>query len=276
MTESATLADYERDGVVCLRNAFDPRWIALTRRGIARNLQRPGAFFRDHTPAGSPGRYLFDFWTWPHIPEFRDLVFDSPAAALAARFLGARSVFLLMDNWFLREAGAATGAPWHHDEPYFDFTGSMCSVWFPLEPAPRETGLAFLRGSHRSGALYVAEQFSGNVPFDARDTGYEPVPDFDAGNDPRLISWDLEPGDCLVFDLRTLHGAAPGLQTETSHRMSLRFGAENTRFRPRGHWTREISEHLIALGQPVDGPPQCGLLPRIRPGAGPAPPHRAY
>ncbi|GIT27692.1 MAG: hypothetical protein CM1200mP41_37360 [Gammaproteobacteria bacterium] len=41
----------------------------------------------------------------------------------------------------MREIGATTAAPWHHDEPYFDFTGRLCVVWLPLEAAPKSEGL---------------------------------------------------------------------------------------------------------------------------------------
>ncbi len=269
LPDTARQEEYRQNGVVCLRGVLGSEWIALTRRGIERNLAQPGRFFRDHTAEGSGGRYMFDFWTWPDIPEFRALVFDSPVAPLVARLLDARSVYLLMDNWFLREAGASTGAPWHHDEPYFDFSGTMCSVWIPLEEVNARSGLVFLPGSHRDGVLRFAEPFSAAVDFDARAEGYEPMPEIDLEHDPRLVSWDLAPGDCLVFDLRTLHGALPGIQPGTSYRMSLRFGAEDTRFRPRGEWTREISDYLIGLGQQSDCPPGCSLLPRVWPSQGP-------
>ena len=98
--------EYRENGVVCLRRVFDPAWLETTRVGIMRNKAQPGPFFRDHTPAGSPGRYVFDFWTWPGIPEFRDLVFDSPAGGIAAGLLGAARVAMVM------EGGYRWGSEW--------------------------------------------------------------------------------------------------------------------------------------------------------------------
>jgi hypothetical protein len=69
----------------------------------------------------------------------------------------------------------------------------------------------------------------------------------------------------LVFDFRTVHAAThPGRASDRdSHRMTLRFAAEGTIVRPRGPWTREISDHLIAQGQQVGAPLDCPLMPRV-------------
>ena len=252
MISKTDIESFNTAGVVCLPGVFESKWIALARKGIERNIASPGPFFRDHTSTGSPGRYVFDFWNWRDIPEFQELMFDSPLGELGAQFLGARRVRMLMDNWFMRESGSASGAPWHHDEPYFDFEGRMCIVWMPLEAVSAGQGLTFVRGSHNWGQLYVAEQFSENVPFDAAGDDYEPMPDFD--NDTGeydFLSWDLEPGDCLVFDFRTIHSAGRRQRSaqQTTHRMTFRLGGEGVVFQPRGQWTREISDHLTGLGQ---------------------------
>ena len=39
--------------------------------------------------------------------------------------LDARRVNLVMDNWFLRQAGATSRPPFHHDISYFDFDGTI-------------------------------------------------------------------------------------------------------------------------------------------------------
>ena len=262
----AAIAAYAADGVVCLRQVFARRWIDLALAGLRRNLARPGRFFRDHTRPGAEGRYLFEFWSWPETPEFRDLIFDSPAGELAGRLLGARETRLVMDNWFLREAGAVDAAPWHHDEPYFDFHGPLCILWLPLEAASAHEGLTFVAGSHRSGHLFAIPQFSDSVPFTCEGPGYAPLPAIDAAPERhRLLKWDVQVGDCLVFDFRTLHAATARGQalTRTLHRMTLRFGSEAVRFRPRGTWTREISDHLMAQGQAVDAPLDTPLTPKV-------------
>lgn len=257
---------YQADGVVCLRGAFGPEWLDAARRGIDSNLAHRGPFFRDQTPEGSPSRYVFDYWTWQDIPEFRDLVLHSPAGRIAGEIMQAKSVTMIMDNWFLREAGATGSAPWHHDEPYFDFEGRMCNIWIPLEPVSREEGLEFLVGSHRWDKVFAPFHFRTHEVFDGVGDAYPPIPDIENERDKHEFrSFALEPGDCLVFDLRTLHHATAGRNAlaRTIRRYTLRFAAEGTRFRPRGAWTQEITDYLISLGQEVGAELDCPLLPEV-------------
>jgi len=271
--DTAARRAYAGDGVIRLRGALDRRWLALTAAGIERNLAAPGHFFRDQTPADSPARYVFDYWCWPRIAEFEELIFAGPAAARVAELFGTSGVRLLMDNWFLREAGATNGAPWHHDEPYFDFfAGRKCIFWFPLEPVSAHEGLQFVAGSHGWGEVYMAQNFKADQPFAEAD-GYRPVPDIDARRDEfRLLGGDVQAGDALIFDFRTLHAAAAGKRplARSIRRMSLRFGDADVRFRPRGSWTRETSDYLISLGQKVDAPLDCSLLPALPAGRPPS------
>jgi len=252
--------------VVCLRGMIADKWLDLARKGINHNLQCPGRFFRDHTPAGSSSRYVFEYWTWPDTPEIKDIVLDSPVAQIAGELMQAEQVNMVMDNWFMREAGASNGAPWHHDEPYFDFEGTLCVVWMPLDPAPITDGLTFVRGSHHWGELYVAPEFSKNVPFTCEGSAYKSIPDIDA--DPsayELFSWNVNVGDCLVFDFRTLHcvTSKDKAAEESQRRLTLRFGAEDTIFNPRGNWTKETSEYLMSLGQKSGAPIACDLMPKV-------------
>lgn len=261
----AAHADLARDGVVCLRGVIGEEWLECCRAGIEASLAAPGPFFRDQTPAGSPARYVFDYWNWQNVPEFRRLVLESPFGDLIAGLLQAREVRLLMDNWFMREAGATNGAPWHHDEPYFDFAGGRkCVLWFPLEPASRAEGLTFIAGSHRWGRLYRPQSFREHRAFDGDLRDYHEPEGLDAYSD-RFLSWDVEPGDCIIFDFRTLHRATDPTTPlpRTIRRMSLRYGDQGVIFQPRGEWTEETSNYLMSLGQRPGEPLDCVLTPRV-------------
>ena len=80
-----------------------------------------------------------------------------------------------------------------------------------------------------------------------------------------IVRPDMAPGDCLVFDLKTVHGAGSGRcpLSKTIRRMSLRFAAEDTIFQPRGTWTKETAGYLMSLGQKVGAPLDCPLLPTL-------------
>ncbi len=194
---------YHDDGVVCLRDAISDEVLKLAHEGIEQNLRSPGQFFRDHTEPGSSHRYLFEYWTWPHTPPFAELIRRSPLGEIAGMLMQANHVHMVMDNWFLREAGARSAAPWHHDEPYFDFEGSLCVIWIPLESAPREDGLTFIAWLASMGKALCGTEFSANVPFSCTGDAYQSVPDIEPSvRRMTCWSWDVNVGDCLVFDFR--------------------------------------------------------------------------
>ena len=54
-----------------------------------------------------------------------------------------------------------------------------------------------------------------------------------------LIAFDCAPGDCILFDMRTLHGARAGARPSSTHtRFTLRMCAEDGHIRYRGDWAR--------------------------------------
>lgn len=269
MIDDATRQAYDRDGVVKLSGVVPEATLDLIADGIEADRAAPGRFFRDQTPDGSPARYLFSYWMWPDNPAIAEVAQTGVIPQLTAQLLQAERLSLLMDNWFLREAGAANGAPWHHDEPYFDFDGGrMCAVWIPLEPSSAEEGLTFIRGSHRDLGLLQPKNFKLDQPFDGVGADYQTAPDFDdPAFDDRRLSWDMAPGDCLIFDLRTVHGATAGRRplARTIRRLSLRYGDQDVRFRPRGPWTEETAQFLIDQGQAVDAPLDNPMTPQVWP-----------
>ena len=80
---------YARDGVVCLRQVFDPEWIKSL-------LPAAHRISIDEEDLGllptAPGRYLSRV-----IPEFRRFIFESPMAQAAAQTIGASKAAYFLD-----------------------------------------------------------------------------------------------------------------------------------------------------------------------------------
>ena len=260
---------FRRDGVVALRGVFDPEWLDLLDRGITRNMAEPSPRFEARTSEASQARYCEDFWVWSLFPEFERFVRESPVSALAAQLLGAQRINLVMDNWFLREAGSRARPPWHHDIAYFDFEGRMCVLWMPLEPCRREEGIAFVRGSHLWDRLFLRVYFKDHAvaapPGWVNGKYYEAPPDIEA--DPEsfdLVAFDVEPGDCLMFDMRTLHGAlAETVPDRTIRRYSLRMTAEDGRISYRGDWAKAERAIFEAAGHREGDSLDSPFFPRL-------------
>lgn len=245
---------FHRDGAAVLRGKFSTDWISTLRAGIDADLANPTANFARHTKDPDAPAYYEDFWAWNKIPQFEAFVRNSPCAPIAAELLGAPSINLVMDNWFLREAGSTSRPPFHQDLAYFDFEGTMCVLWLPLEPVTRANGIAFVRGSHLWDKLFMRVRFADGHPSPGPQVvagkTYHPPPDVNA--DPGaydLLQWDLELGDCIYFDMRALHGGLSSVTpSETVRRFTLRMTAPDGIIRYRGDWAKEERSIFEAEG----------------------------
>jgi hypothetical protein len=85
---------YQREGVVCLRGVFAPKWLEVLAEGVEKDIRAPGPLHTLQQTAAEPGFFLTDFCMSQRIPEFREFLFDSPAAELAARVMRSRRVNL--------------------------------------------------------------------------------------------------------------------------------------------------------------------------------------
>lgn len=264
-----TASAFQKDGVVALRGAFDPHWLETLRAGIQHGLANPSPRQARHTPEDAPAHYYEDFWVWSEVPQIEDFLRHSPAASLAGGLLGAARINHVMDNWFFREAGSKGRPPWHHDVSYFDFDGPMCVLWLPLEATAADQGISFVRGSHAWGKLFLRAFFDGRTSLDqpvrVNGVDYEAAPDIDgAPEDFDIVSFDLEVGDCLFFDIRTLHGALktriPG---HDSMRFTARFAHQDCRIRYRGDWAKGERAIFEAAGHKEGDALDSDFFPRL-------------
>ena len=255
---------YARNGVVCLRGAFDPLWLAVASDAIDQGIANPGPMFVDYSAQTNPGTYFGDFWTWQKAPAMRDFIFESPAARIAGELMDVPSVMLVTDNWLVRKAGAINRAPWHHDAPYFDLDGIWCVLWMALEPVSRSEGITVIQGSHTWNRRFMPESFEGTGPKAEPDGVYERTPDFSrmSGGGKR-VDYTLQPGDCLVFDSHTVHGVSHTAPAEhTIRRFTLRLADGEAVYRRRGSWTRDMTDFLESEYGLIEGGRYCcDLLP---------------
>jgi ectoine hydroxylase-related dioxygenase (phytanoyl-CoA dioxygenase family) len=227
------IAAFRDDGAVLLRGIFAD-WVETLRAGIERNIAAPSPDVRIYTGAGGKGRFFGDYCNWDRIPEYRDFIFNSPAARLGAQLMGSRSVRLFHEHVLVKEPDADVPTPWHHDQPYYNIDGAQtCSLWIPLDSVPRDTAVEFVAGSHRWGRWFRPERFN-KTALNEGD-GLEPVPDIDGARGAyRILGWPVEPGDAIAFSYLTLHGAPANRQSTNRRRaFSLRLVGDDARWAER-------------------------------------------
>lgn len=257
--DDAVVAAFETDGAAVVRGAFGD-WIETLRSGVARNMAAPSADVRIYDGGG--GRFFGDYCNWQRIPEFEDFIRHSPAAAVARRLMGSQQVRLFHEHVLVKEPGADVPTPWHQDQPYYCVDGAQsCSLWIPLDPVDRATSPEFIGGSHRWGRFFRPERFN-KTPLNEGDE-LEAVPDIDNHRaDYNVLGWDLEPGDAIAFNFRTIHGAPANKRQDRARRaFSLRVVGDDATFARRpGVTSPPFRDVTLAHGAKLDGPEFPRLL----------------
>jgi ectoine hydroxylase-related dioxygenase (phytanoyl-CoA dioxygenase family) len=243
------IADYRRDGAVCLRGVFRD-WVDIIAAGIERNLRERGPYAAESVRSGEAGSFFDDYCNWQRIGEFRDVVERSPAAEVAARIMGSQTAQFFHDHVLVKEPGTQKATPWHQDAPYYFVDGShTVSLWIPIDPV-REATLRLIAGSHRWDPMILPVRWLDQSDFYSSADDYRPVPDPD--NEPELpiLEWTMEPGDAVLFHFRTAHGARGNAAPNRRRVLSLRWVGDDAHYAERpGRTSPPFPGHEMTAGQ---------------------------
>ena len=256
--EQSDLDTFKQDGVVCLRGAFDQNWLSSLAHGVEKNFKNPGPYNTVYTDKANPGGFYDDYCNWSRINEYKDFIFNSPAASIARQLMQSDKTRLYHEHVLVKEPGTKESTPWHHDLPYYGVNGDqLCSIWLPLDPVPREVCPEFVVGSHASGKMYYPKLFLTSENYAEGIEGFENMPDIENERESlQIASWDLQPGDCIVFHMRTLHGAPPTEGLKSRRRaFSTRWLGDDARFAVRAWKTSPpYPEVTLQAGDKMEHP----------------------
>jgi ectoine hydroxylase-related dioxygenase (phytanoyl-CoA dioxygenase family) len=131
----------------------------------------------------------------------------------------------------VKEPGTSRPTPWHQDSPYYFVDGRQTvSFWSPMDPV-REATLRCVAGSHLWDKPVLPTRWLSDKNFYPDTDLYMPVPDPDA--DPenyRVLEWEMEPGDAVAFNYKTLHGARGNNSSKRRRAFSLRLVGDDARY----------------------------------------------
>lgn len=259
----AEIETYRRDGVVCLRGALSPEWVAqvkeavdeaerrfsdaagagtsepTTERSILHPLNQLGdmlsemgaeILYEDKADGGSEadGQFILVNNAVLDYPAVQRLAIDSPLGHLAGQLFGANKVNFLFDQIFIKQPGATTRTAFHQDQGYFHVDGEqVASFWTAAEPVAKENGaMGYVRGSHH-WAMHAPNVFVGQTVMDAK--GLPTLPDIEGNEDNYdIVYFDVEPGDVIVHHYRLVHGSRGNTSLDRTRRaVSLRFAGND-------------------------------------------------
>jgi len=146
--------------------------------------------------------------------------------------MGSQQVRFFHDHMLVKEPGTSQRTPWHHDIPYYNVEGRQnVSMWIPVDPVPQAVSLEFLAGSHH-GPWYMPRTFLDEQAKWFPEGSLSELPVIE-GDDPRVIGWELDPGDVVCFHMQTLHTAAGNPGPHRRRVLSLRFLGDDMVHAPR-------------------------------------------
>jgi ectoine hydroxylase-related dioxygenase (phytanoyl-CoA dioxygenase family) len=239
---------YQRDGVVLVRGLFRDQ-LELLRAGVEANMREPGPYASNNEKPGQTGRFFDDYCNWTRIPEFEEAIHASPVAEVAADLMQSDRVQMFHDHVLVKEPGTSMATPWHQDGPYYFVEGQQTiSFWSPLDPV-REASLRCVAGSHAWEKEVLPTRWVSEEGFFPDEGQYMPVPDPDAEG-MRVLEWEMEPGDAVAFNYRTLHGARGNTSDQRRRAFSLRLVGEDARYVERpGRTSPPYPGHDMQPGQ---------------------------
>jgi ectoine hydroxylase-related dioxygenase (phytanoyl-CoA dioxygenase family) len=221
------IADYERDGVVCIPRFLSPGEVAAIRTELHR-------YIRDDL-AGQPldartfeadEKTVRNLWRLEkYNPFFRQLGQREDIRALVTPLVHGEPVLAAVET-FNKPARIGSGVPCHQDNAYFCQTPpDMLTVWIAIDAVTEANGpVYFIKGSHKGGmqptkpsgvrgnsigmaaapAVPVAEQFCGL----------------------------LAPGGATIHHCETIHHSAPNTTDDPRLGLLLVYRGSHTQTDP--------------------------------------------
>jgi Phytanoyl-CoA dioxygenase (PhyH) len=243
------IAAYRRDGAVLVKGLLSPDEVTLLERGLEEINAGPGELYSRVEGEDGHGETLAGQYPSLGSPLLRQFIMQGPGAKLAARLMETASAQLVLDQVFYKHPGRIVPTPWHQDTPFLQVRGEqMARVWMSCDASPRGVTVQVVRGSHRWNVVYdTATMAKSEVRTSGEGAafsydgmaapGQPPVPDIEAHRDSfDILSWDVEPGDAVVFQGNMLHGAEGRAHHPLPRRaLAVMYGGPDLRYhRPAG------------------------------------------
>ena len=252
---------YRRDGVALITEAVDSSWVAQLTEFSKRQMDSPSELVNDINPGATEDRLFTDRYLWRTHDVMNRFVRESGCGRLAAQAMQSRSARFYFDHLLVKKVNTPAITPWHQDAPYWPFQGKqIASLWVALTPVTVSgSGMEFVRGSHLDDVYYLPTVFNGQQnsggQWAAQQKGVQ-CPDIDADRESYdIVSWDMQPGDALIFSAWILHGAR-GNSSSTQDRLALstRWLGDDVRWDPREGVDPSVDPSQVAVkpGQPAN------------------------
>ena len=221
------LQDYERDGVVLIRQFLSADEVAAVRAELERYIlddlaSKPA----DAATMEADGRTVRNLWRLElHNEKLRALAARADIRALIAPLVHGEPVLAAVET-FNKPARIGSGVPCHQDNAYFCQTPpDMLTVWIAIDAVTQANGpVYFVKGSHKLGPLPTK-------PSGVRGNSIG-MAEPSAGPLEEQFRGLLAPGDATIHHCNTIHHSAPNTSDHSRLGFLLVFRGSHTQTDP--------------------------------------------
>lgn len=221
-------ADYERDGVILIRNFLSAVEVAAVRTELNRYVREDLAGKPlDARTLEKDEETVRNLWRLEqHNAFFRQLGERADIKAIIAPLVHGEPVLCGVET-FNKPARVGSGVPYHQDNAYFCQTPpDMLTVWIAIDAVTGANGpVFFVKGSHKGGMLptkpsgvrgnSIGMAAPSSVPLDEQYCGL------------------LGPGDATIHHCQTIHHSAPNTSGHPRLGLLLVYRGSHTQTDPR-------------------------------------------
>ena len=248
------IQDYNKNGVVVLRNVVQSKWINILKRGLKKNFQKPSKYKCVYEKNNKKELFYDDYCNWNKIDEYKNFIFQSDIGKLAQELMQSNKVNLFHEHVLVKEIGSKKRTPWHQDQSYYCVNGKdNCSFWIPLDEVSKNSSPEFVIGSNKWNKQFLPTKFFGHS-YDNKNDGFQNIPDIENNRSKyKIKSWKMNVGDAVVFNFSTVHGAPENKSQKRRRAFSIRFtGDDATYIKRKGEMSPPFPNVKLKKGQPLD------------------------
>ena len=226
------IKNYQTDGVIIIKDIFKD-WIEPLRKGFEKVLKNPSKHGRENVNDNT-GRFFEDYCNWERIKEFKDCIFNSPAAQIFTEATNSKLAQIFHEHIFIKDPGTSKETPWHQDMPYYCVDGNDTgSFWIPLDEVDKENNLKLILGSHQWSKLIRPTKWSDNQSWYKENSCFMDLPKIEKFKNDILIP-ELNLGDAVLFNFKTVHSSTGNNTLKSRRAFSMRFIGDDVRYMNRG------------------------------------------
>ena len=100
------ISDYKNHGVALLKNVISSDWLEKLAKGIEKNFQKPSQYKCVYEEENGREIFYDDYCNWQRIEEYKDFIFNSNIAKIAAQLMRSKKVNLFHEHILIKEPGA--------------------------------------------------------------------------------------------------------------------------------------------------------------------------